>query len=156
MYLAMTSEAVLNDPANDEDPGSSCCASHAPRKACRAPRGQYCRTTGGYSTLHKARDPQGLRALYANGRKRHERNRQIEVGVVPTEGGTLIVTNSPSTYWRAIRNDTREAIIVTADDVAWVLANPVLAMSGSRGYGRMWIIRNIEGVGLDMRVEVDA
>jgi hypothetical protein len=82
---------------------------------------------------------------------------KIEVSVVPTEGGTLIEDeDSPHTCWRAIRNDTRERIAVTADDVAWVLANPVLAMSGSRGYGRLWIIRNVEGVGLDMRVEVDA
>ena len=65
MYLAMTSEEVLNDPANDEDPRIVLLRKPCPRKACRAPRGQYCRTTGGYSTLHKARDPQGLRALYA-------------------------------------------------------------------------------------------
>ena len=81
----------------------------------------------------------------------------IEVTVGPTEGGTLaeaepIAGTNGSTYCRAIRNDTRAAIIVTADDVAWVLANPVLAMSGSRGYGRMWIIRNVEGVGLEMRL----
>ena len=86
---------------------------------------------------------------------------KIEVTVSPTEGGTLaeggpIAGLNGGTYWRAIRNDTRESIIVTAEDVAWVLANPVLAMSGSRGYGRMWIIRNVDGVGLDMRVEVDA
>ena len=65
MYLAMTSEEVLNDPANDEDPRIVLLRKPCPRPACRAIRGQYCRTPGGYSTLHKARDPQGLRALYA-------------------------------------------------------------------------------------------
>ena len=69
---------------------------------------------------------------------------KIEVTVSPTEGGTLaegepIAGLNGGTYWRAIRNDTRESIIVTAEDVAWVLANPVLAMSGSRGYGRVRI-----------------
>ena len=81
---------------------------------------------------------------------------KIEVSVVPTEGGTLIEDEThPAPTGGRSATTREEAIIVTADDVAWVLANPVLAMSGSRGYGRMWIIRNIEGVGLDMRVEVD-
>lgn len=63
MYLAMTSEDVLNDPTKDDDPRIVLLRKPCPRTACRAPRGQYCRTTGGYSTLHKARDPQGYREL---------------------------------------------------------------------------------------------
>ncbi len=60
------SEEVLNDPANDDDPRIILLRKPCPRKACLAPRGFYCRTTGGYGTLHKARDPEG----YAEWRNR--------------------------------------------------------------------------------------
>ena len=155
MYLAMTSEAVLNDPANDEDP-DLLLRKPCPGRRAAHPGGSTAGQPAATAPSTRRATRKGCAPCMRNGRKRHERIAKIEVSVVPTEGGTLIEDeDSPSTYWRAIRNDTREAIIVTADDVAWVLANPVLAMSGSRGYGRMWIIRNIEGVGLDMRVEVD-
>jgi len=63
MYLAMTSEEVLtsDDPRFTDDPRVILLRKPCPRKGCNAPRGQYCRTTGGYTTLHKARDPQGYR-----------------------------------------------------------------------------------------------
>lgn len=61
-YQGRTSEEVLADPAHDHDPRVVLLRKPCPRKGCLAPRGQYCRTPGGYGTLHKARDPQGYRA----------------------------------------------------------------------------------------------
>ncbi len=65
MYSAMTSEDVLNDPARDDDPRIVLLRKPCPRKGSKAIRGHYCRTSGGYTTLHKARDPQGVAAVYA-------------------------------------------------------------------------------------------
>jgi hypothetical protein len=64
MYSAQTSEEVLNstDPRLANDPRVVLLRKPCPRVGCRAPRGQYCRTPGGYTTLHKARDPEGYRA----------------------------------------------------------------------------------------------
>jgi hypothetical protein len=61
MYLSVTSEEVLNDPAHDHDPRIVLLRKPCPRKTCLATRGHYCRTPGGYGTLHKARDPEGYR-----------------------------------------------------------------------------------------------
>jgi hypothetical protein len=64
MYFANTSEEVLTstDPRIANDPRVVLLRKPCPRKTCLAPRGHYCRTPGGYATLHKARDPEGYRA----------------------------------------------------------------------------------------------
>lgn len=65
MYPAQTTEDVLTstDPRLADDPRVVLLREPCPRSGCRAPRGQYCRTTGGYTTLHKARNPAGLAEL---------------------------------------------------------------------------------------------
>jgi hypothetical protein len=64
-YSAQTTQEVLTstDPRLADDPRVILLREPCPRPACRAPRGQYCRTTGGYTTLHKARNPAGLAEL---------------------------------------------------------------------------------------------
>ena len=84
---------------------------------------------------------------------------KIEVTVLPAEGCTLIgAAECATTFWTARHNETGEQITVTADDVAWVLTRPLSVMFGDaeeRGYGRLWTIKGAEGLGLEMRVEVD-
>lgn len=65
MYRADTSEDVLTsaDQRFADDPRVVMLREPCPRKGCGAARGQYCRTTGGYTTLHKARNRAGLREL---------------------------------------------------------------------------------------------
>jgi hypothetical protein len=61
---AVMEEMLTSDnPRFTEDPRIVLLREPCPRPGCRAPRGQYCRTTGGYTTLHKARNPRGLREL---------------------------------------------------------------------------------------------
>ena len=61
MYRADTTEDVLtsDDPRLADDPRVILLRQPCPRADCRAPRGQYCRTSGEYTTLHKARNPTG-------------------------------------------------------------------------------------------------
>ena len=59
----MEETLTSTDPRHAEDPRVILLREPCPRRGCRAPRGQYCRTSGGYTTLHKARNPAGLREL---------------------------------------------------------------------------------------------
>ena len=52
--------------------------------------------------------------------------------------------------WIARHNETGEQVMIRADDVAWVLAHPLLTLVSTRGYySERWIIK---GVGLEMRL----
>lgn len=78
---------------------------------------------------------------------------KIEVTVLPTEDCTLIGGEEcATTFWTARHNETGEQVTITADDVAWVLDSPGVALSGARGYRRLWLIARIECVGLEMRL----
>lgn len=59
MRWDITSEDVLN--SRTDDPRIIRMRVDCPR--CHAPRGSYCRTDGGYSTLHQVRNPVGIREL---------------------------------------------------------------------------------------------
>jgi hypothetical protein len=61
--LVMEETLTSTDPRFTDDPRVILLREPCPRRSCRAPRGQYCRTSGGYTTLHKARNPQGLAEL---------------------------------------------------------------------------------------------
>lgn len=63
MRAIMEETLTSTDPRFTDDPRVILLREPCPRRTCRAPRGQYCRTTGGYTTLHKARNPAGLREL---------------------------------------------------------------------------------------------
>jgi hypothetical protein len=60
---AMEETLTSTEPRFTDDPRVILLREPCPRPGCRAPRGQYCRTSGGYTTLHKARNPQGLAEL---------------------------------------------------------------------------------------------
>lgn len=63
---AWTDEATLTDPKRDGDPRIVLLRNDCPR--CNARRGQYCRTSGGYTTLHKARGKRPVGRVSKEGR----------------------------------------------------------------------------------------
>ena len=66
---------------------------------------------------------------------------KIEVTVSPADGCTLIGgAECATTLWTAMHNETREQVTITPDDVVWVLDSPGAALSGERGYRRLWRI----------------
>jgi hypothetical protein len=60
---AMEETLTSTDPRLADDPRVILLREPCPKPGCRAPRGQYCRTTTGYSTLHQVRNPGAIREL---------------------------------------------------------------------------------------------